>query len=125
MKSAPDSVSPLNTPSDAGEMGELIQSFDWANPPLGPIDSWSTSLKMMVRFLLANRFPLLLWWGPEFIQIYNDPYRPVLGAKHPAPGLGRPVSECWSEIWHILRPLIETPFSGGPATWMEDIMLEL
>jgi hypothetical protein len=37
----------------------------------------------------------------------------------------RPVSEVWNEIWHILRPLIETPFSGGPATWMEDIPLEI
>jgi hypothetical protein len=36
-----------------------------------------------VRFLLANRFPLLLWWGPQFVSIYNDPYRPVLGTKHP------------------------------------------
>ena len=33
--------------------------------------------------------------------------------------------ECWSEIWHILRPLIETPFHGGPPTRMEDIHLEL
>jgi signal transduction histidine kinase/DNA-binding response OmpR family regulator len=111
--------------SGGGEMGERIRAFDWAKTPLGPIASWSPSLKMMARFLLVNRFPLLLWWGPQFIQIYNDPYRPVLGTKHPESGLGQPVSECWSEIWDILRPLIETPFNGGPATWMEDILLEI
>ena len=110
---------------DGGEMGELIRATDWSQTPLGSVESWSPTLKMMVRFLLANRFPLLLWWGPQFIQIYNDAYRPVLGAKHPYPGLGQPVSKCWSEIWHILRPLIETPFHGGPATWMEDIFLEI
>lgn len=125
MESAPERIFNLNSLPDAGEMGELIQATDWAKTPLGPIDSWSPSLRMMVRFLLANRFPLLLWWGPQFIQIYNDAYRPVLGTKHPDPGLGRPVSECWSEIWHVLRPLIETPFNGGPATWMEDIQLEI
>ena len=38
---------------------------------------------MMVSFLLANRFPLLLWWGPQYVSIYNDTYRPVLGRKHP------------------------------------------
>jgi hypothetical protein len=111
--------------SGGGEMGERIRAFDWSKTPLGPRSSWSPSLRMMVRFLLANRFPLLLWWGPQFIQIYNDPYRPVLGAKHPESGLGRSVSECWSETWHILRPLIQTPFNGGPATWMEDIQLEI
>jgi PAS domain S-box-containing protein len=79
---------------------------------------------MMVGFMLANRFPLLLWWGPQYISIYNDAYRPVLGTKHPW-ALGQPVSECWKEIWHILQPLIDTPFQGGPATWMEDIALEI
>jgi signal transduction histidine kinase/CheY-like chemotaxis protein len=108
-----------------GEMGALIREFDWGNTPLGPHSSWSPSLRMMVRFLLANRFPLLLWWGPQFIQIYNDPYRPVLGDKHPGRGLGKPVSECWNEIWHILRPLIETPFNGGTPTWMDDILLQI
>src|SRR5581483_11153774 len=84
----------------------------------------SPALRMMARFLLANRFPLLLWWGPQFCQLYNDAYRPILGKKHPQ-FTGRPVNECWSEIWHILEPLIRTPFEGGPATWMEDILLEL
>ena len=35
--------------------------------------------------------------------------------------LGQPVRE----IWHALQPLIDTPFNGGPSTWMEDIPLEL
>lgn len=107
-----------------GEMGALMREMKWEQTPLGPVETWSPSLKMMTRFLLANRFPMLLWWGPQFYQLYNDAYRPVLGAKHPH-YLARPVSECWSEIWHILRPLIETPFNGGPATWMEDILLEI
>jgi PAS domain S-box-containing protein len=65
--------------------------------------------------LLANRFPLLLWWGPHYISIYNDAYIPVLGTKHPQ-ALGQPVSECWNEIWDMLQPLIDRPFHGGPAT---------
>src|SRR5262245_57377780 len=107
-----------------GEMAELIRAFDWSKSAIGPLESWSPALRMMVSFLLANRFPLLLWWGPTFCSIYNDPYRPVLGAKHPW-ALGKPVSECWSEIWHVLKPLIETPFNGGPPTWMDDIQLEI
>jgi len=116
---------PAHFLAGGGEMGERIRTFNWSSTVLGPISSWSPSLKMMVRFLLANRFPHLLWWGPDFIQIYNDPYRPILGTKHPDLGLGRPVSECWAEIWHVLRPLVETPFNGGPSTWMEDIALEV
>ena len=55
---------------------------------------------MMVSLLLANRFPLLLWWGPRYIQIYNDPYRPVLGTKHPT-SLGQPAAES-AEIWNVM-----------------------
>jgi len=107
-----------------GEMGELIRSMDWGATPIGPMDSWSPALRMMVQFLLANRFPMLLWWGPQYVSIYNDPYRPVLGNKHPW-ALGKPVSIVWSEIWHILKPLIDTPYGGGPSTWNEDIGLEI
>ena len=106
-----------------GEMGALMRALDWSKTPLGPVEKWSPSLRMMASFLLANRFPLLLWWGPEFCQLYNDAYRPVLGTKHPK-SLGQPAGECWAEIWHIIGPLVETPFNGGPATWMEDIFLE-
>ena len=55
-----------------GKMGELIRDTDWTRTPLGAAPSWSPALRMIVRFLLANRFPQLLWWGPEFCSIYND-----------------------------------------------------
>jgi hypothetical protein len=106
------------------DMGSFIRSFDWSKTPIGSVEQWSPSLRMMVNFLLANRFPLLLWWGPQYVQIYNNAYRPIPGAKHPK-SLGQPASKCWSETWHILKPLIDTPFTGGPATWMEDLALEL
>ena len=118
------SVSDSRNSSDPGEMGERIRAFDWSKTSLGPSQTWSLALRTMIRFLLANRFPLLLWWGPQYVSIYNDAYRAVLGSKHPW-ALGQPVSECWKEIWHILRPLIDTPYHGGPATWDEDILLEI
>ncbi|WP_197414098.1 GAF domain-containing sensor histidine kinase [Terracidiphilus gabretensis] len=101
-----------------------MRATDWTKTPLGPPDTWSPALRMMARFLLANRFPQLLWWGPQFCCLYNDAYIPILGTKHPW-ALGRPVSDVWEEIWHVLEPLIKTPFQGGPATWMEDLQLEL
>jgi PAS domain S-box-containing protein len=105
-------------------MGALIRAHDWSETAVGPVETWSPALRMQVSFLLANRFPMLLWWGPTFCSIYNDAYAPILGTKHPW-ALGRPVSECWSEIWDVLRPLIETPFTGGAPTWIEDFELEL
>jgi len=120
---AADAASARGYPAD-GEMEGAIAGFDWPATPLGPADRWSPALRMMVRMLLANRFPLLLWWGPEYVCLYNDAYRPVLGDKHPW-ALGQPVREAWREIWPVLKPLIDTPFRGGPATWDDDILLEI
>jgi PAS domain S-box-containing protein len=79
---------------------------------------------MMVRLMLWNRLQIFLWWGPHFVQMYNDASWPALGTKHPR-SMGQAASECWAEIWHIIGPLIEAPFGGGQATWMEDIFLEM
>ncbi|MHB9105570.1 MAG: ATP-binding protein [Armatimonadota bacterium] len=107
-----------------GEMGELIRAVDWSHTAIGPMGGWSPALRMVLKLMLANRFPMILWWGPQFVQFYNDPYRPIPGNKHPR-SMGQPASACWAEIWHVIGPLIETPFRGGPATWDDDIFLEI
>lgn len=107
------------------QMAAIMREFDWAFTPLGPVETWSPALKAMTRMLLANSFPIILWWGPDFIQLYNDAYVPVLGKKHPHASLGRPFRECWSEVFHILGPLAQIPFEGGPATWMDAIPVQL
>jgi PAS domain S-box-containing protein len=114
----------VDRPSAMGEMEALIDSLDWSRTSIGSRENWSPALKTTVRILVANRFPMLLWWGPDYICIYNDAYIPILGKKHPW-ALGKPVRECWAEIWEVLRPLIDTPFEGGPATWSEDIELHI
>ena len=110
---------------DGGEMGARIRAFDWSSTPLGPVEHWSPALRMALRIILVNGFPHLLWWGPHYIQLYNDPYAPIPGAKHPDKALGRPASECWVEIWHVIGPLIDRPFRGGPPAWDEDLLLEV
>jgi signal transduction histidine kinase len=110
--------------ANGGEAGALARSIDWSRTAIGPVDSWSQALRSTVALILHNHSGLLLWWGPKFIQIYNDAYRPVLGDKHPR-SMGQPVSECWSEIWHIIGPMIEAPFRGGPASVSDDLVLPI
>jgi len=120
-KTSPPSAVSNDWLAGNGEMAERIRQFDWSKTPLGPATGWSAALRTTIGLMLANRFPMLLWWGPDYICIYNDAYISILGGKHPA--LGLLVRECWSEIWDILKPLIDTPFSGGASTWIEDLDL--
>jgi hypothetical protein len=40
---------------------------------------WPAALAAMVATLLQTRQPMLLFWGPELIQIYNDAFVPSFG----------------------------------------------
>lgn len=88
------------------EMGELIYARDWDESGLGPIPAWPPSLRLAVGMLLPLPSAGLLLWGPKLIQIYNDHYRDLMGAKHPG-GLGQPVRECWPELWDFLGPICD------------------
>ncbi|HET9694718.1 MAG TPA: ATP-binding protein, partial [Steroidobacteraceae bacterium] len=111
-------------PPGGGEMGALIRATEWAGTPLGPVEGWPQSLRTALSICLGSRFPILLWWGPEFIKLYNDAYSAILGSKHPR-ALGQPGRECWQEIWHIIGPMLEGVRSRGEATWSDDQMLPL
>lgn len=105
-----------------GEIGFLLSRIDWAATPLGSVSGWSAALRTMVGMLLKNRSPLVLWWGSELVQIYNDAFRPIAASKHPR-ALAQRAAECWSEIWSLVGPMIEAPLRGEPATGSDDLML--
>lgn len=112
-------------PETGGGMAALVSSFDWAAGPLGPVESWPQSLRTAVGVCLASRFPILLWWGPELVMIYNDAYRPILGAsKHPH-ALGAPGKTIWPEIWDVIGPMLDGVLAGDGATWSDDQLLLL
>jgi hypothetical protein len=108
-------------PELRGEVGALIGSMDWSETSLGPISRWPRSLKTMIGVMLGSRFPMMLGWGPDLLQFYNDAYIPVLGVKHPA--IGVPVRAVWAEIWDVVGPLLHSVLSGGPALWREHQLL--
>jgi PAS domain S-box-containing protein len=103
-----------------GEMGALIAAFDWSDTPLGAAEAWPQSLRTALGICLAARAPMLLWWGPQCITIYNDACRAILGpARHPR-ALGRPGHEIWPERWDVLGPFVERLLAGEPANWPDD-----
>ncbi|KOS57872.1 response regulator [Rhodococcus rhodochrous] len=77
---------------------------DWAATQLGPIDTWPPELTAAVRTVVPSRVPMLLCWGPDLVQIFNDAFRPLLGEKFPT-AVAQPVAECWAEVWDSLDPL--------------------
>ncbi len=108
-----------------GEMGERMRALDWPSTPLGPTETWPQSLRSAVSILLPSKAQIVLFWGPDYVTLYNDAYRPVFGGKHPW-ALGAPGSKAWREIWpDMLGPLLDGVVTTGEAFWAKDLMFAL
>jgi PAS domain S-box-containing protein len=103
-------------------MATLMQALDWAQTPVGAVEAWSQSLKSTVRTLLGSRYPMILLWEQELIQIYNDAYINLIGTKHPY-ALGRSIQETQAESWDVIGPMITEVMTTGIPNWVEDQML--
>jgi PAS domain S-box-containing protein len=105
-----------------GELGALMRAHDWASTPLGLPATWPQSLRMAIRIMLTSLQPIWIGWGNDLIYLYNDPYKSIIGGKHPW-ALGRPTREVWREIWADIEPLLKTATSGDRGTFVESQLL--
>jgi signal transduction histidine kinase len=108
-----------------GEMADLIRNFDWSSTSLGPFELWPDSLFALINTILNSRHPMLLMWGDELIQFYNDAFRPsISGDKHPR-ALGQKASDCWTEIWHVVGPQLTSVVTRGESIWFADTLVPI
>src|ERR1700733_11074817 len=124
-----DASKPLNKPpvvpeflSGGGEMGERIREFDWSATTLGPLHTWPQSLRTCMRIMLTSRQPIWIGWGKELIKLYNDPYKAIVGGKHPW-ALGKPASVVWKDIWRDIDPLLRQVMEKDEGTYAESQLL--
>ncbi|KAB2579736.1 Histidine protein kinase NIK1 [Lasiodiplodia theobromae] len=103
---------------------QLIRGIDWANTPLGPIDSWSPTLKFMCNLIMACPNPAIVFWGPELNMIYNEAYIPIAGAKHPSM-LGVPPWVAFQEAWDDFEPFLRNCEESGCGAMVENMLLFL
>lgn len=105
-----------------GEMGERIRAKDWSQTSLGPAEQWPQSLKTIVRIMLTSRQPIWIGWGPDLIKLYNDPYKAIVGGKHPD-ALGQPAAVVWREIWDDIGPRLQIAMQENEGTYDEALLL--
>lgn len=104
--------------------GRLMADTDWVATPIGPPEGWSRTLQVLVRSVQSSRYPMLLLWGEDYTQIYNDAYSELIGDRHPA-AMGNDCRITLSEAWPALEPLIEEARASGTASWVPALQLLL
>ncbi|MBV9110945.1 MAG: PAS domain-containing protein, partial [Gemmatimonadetes bacterium] len=103
----------------AGRAAALMRSLDWGSTAIGIPEAWPAGLRAAVDMVLGSRFPMVVLWGPELIQLYNDAYAEILGDRHPA-ALGQAAHVTWAEVWDVTGPMLHRVLETGEATWQED-----
>lgn len=88
-----------------GAVGALLQNGALNGSPLGAPGQWPDTLKTLMTTVFPVQAQIVVFWGPEYVALYNDTYAPTIGNKHPA-ALGRPAIEHWRELWDDLEPLL-------------------
>ena len=97
----------------AGERPQtrVFHSHDWAATELGAENTWSPSLRRSVEHILWSDFPNLLLWSPDFLQLYNESYRELMGDLDLAM-LGRPVRDGPPLDWEVNGPFYARALAG-------------
>jgi PAS domain S-box-containing protein len=105
---------PVRWPGGDSPVARLIRDMspDWS--PLGAPDRWPAALRNLVDLILPSPAQIAVFWGPDYVAIYNDAYARTLGIKHPA-SLGRPAQALSPEVWHRIAPTFEVVRVGGES----------
>ena len=106
-------------------MGALTRAFDWSSTPLGPVSAWPAALRTSVQLMLSSRQPMYLAWTGELIAMYNDAYRPILGADRHPDALGRRTADIFGQDGYPgLEPVFDAALRGESAAF-ENLLVPL
>lgn len=115
----------LSFMSGGGNMGAYIRAYDWSATSLGSPETWPQPLKLSLRLMLSTGHPMLIWWGKDLIQFYNDAYSLSLGSERHPSSIGQQGHICWAEIWPQIEPQISLVLEGRGHTWNENQLLSI
>ncbi|KAM0329207.1 hypothetical protein ACHAQA_004506 [Verticillium albo-atrum] len=107
------------------ELNEHIlfaRNTDWGATSLGPIEYWSADLRAMANMVMGSPHPAAMYWGPDFVVIYNEAYIELAGQKHPSL-MGARYADAWSEIWDDVGPTMHSAWDSGQSTLKNDNQL--
>lgn len=109
-------VSPVST------LEALAERMNTKPNPLGDLARWPQSLRTCTQLILDSPMPMLLLWGKQLIQLYNDSFAVLAGDKHPE-ALGLPVQISWPQYKDFSQPIIEAVLAGEHRSFIDQYFL--
>jgi PAS domain S-box-containing protein len=104
--------------SEGGMAAELISRLDASRSPLPALAQWPQSLRTAVDIVIHSPMPMLLLWGPQLCQLYNDSFAVLAGSKHPQ-AFGQPVDTIWPELKPFTDSIYQAVLEGEVRSYTE------
>jgi len=108
----------MNATPSPDDAQALIARTDWSRTPLGASGTWPQSLRTAVDIVIHSPMPMLLLWGPQLTQIYNNGFAMLAGSKHPH-AFGQPAHLIWPELQDFTDPIYRAVLQGQVRTYSE------
>ncbi|HEX8614946.1 MAG TPA: ATP-binding protein [Telluria sp.] len=120
-----DAARPSSLVADVQLMRRLVENHDWASTPFGPLAHWPASLKTIVNLVLDSTEPLVLWWGEQLRQIYNDAYAPRVDSGDGRIALGQPAAASWQHGWAAISSQVALVLDGQASRRYTDFLFRI
>lgn len=106
------------------ELAAIMRNLDWSKTDLPPPVEWPAELRVCVKLLLSAKPPVAIFWGPDYILLYNDAYLSIIGEeKHPQ-FLGKRSPSCNEKEWEIFYPLFKRIYETGESFSSQDMFYD-
>ncbi|KAM0280660.1 hypothetical protein ACHAQH_003968 [Verticillium albo-atrum] len=114
----PETPKPIRVLSEPGQKSidltpgqesflDVVESADWDNTPLGPMDGWPPLLQQTYSQMLCNSQPTAIYWGEDFTTVYNEAFSLLVGSRHPST-LGKPMRDVFPDMADQIQKLMDT-----------------
>lgn len=108
----------MTLPPAGDSTASLLARRAWAHGPLGAATQWPQSLRTAVDIVIHSPMPMLLLWGPQLTQLYNDGFARLIGDKHPH-AFGQDADLSWPELKAFTDPIYQAVFQGQVRSYSE------
>ena len=106
----------MTGPGDALE--RIVAAIDWDTHAAGPRAAWPQTFRTAFGICANAKIPMVVYWGPAFLQFYNDAAARIYGARHPG-ALGQPARSSWPELWASIGTLLNGVKADGLPALIE------
>ncbi|KAK6497012.1 hypothetical protein TWF481_001991 [Arthrobotrys musiformis] len=101
------------------EFLRMMREFDWGSTSVGPIEKWPECLRTSVILMCNSCFPSTMYYGPDYLFIYNEAFSQMMSSLHPW-SLGKPCCEVWGGIFDDLLVDRFASVMQGKPQYQED-----